>query len=510
MNIMRTVIRRARVGRVGREVLGQPSRGNLIPVHLQERTVPVVVLCGIGALLLMVHANGVADLMDHAAKIAHRVAPAKVDSRGAIAHAAQVAAPCAVDADHDVWARGLRRLLHEVDARLVLPLCHGRTEACLTAVVDVALVSVIDEHVLLPHVLSACWWKRGAVPPGATAWAAIAGPARPSKAGSESFLPRPLLLQQAFLLSLRHAVLFYALADLLASDNTVDVLEVALLDIPVLTWHAVVLVVAGVAVDLQRAARRGRLQHAWVEEQVGPWSLLMPNLLVQRGGTAAAELASLHAKDVHALAKAEGGALVRVHALAGERVEGEATPAGLGLAPGHARHVQEVVRAVRVGLLEVEAAHLRVAAAVRPGARVPSWASAAFRWRHASLGAAAHAWHGGGGLGARARGAGLRVVDRAADHGAELLGAAVRHAVPKGARGPRGRSARVILELHLLVRLLRARLQKAAGAHPLPLLVRGALLLVGPSSRRDRREDEDRRADPGTPGSHGTARSSML
>mmetsp|Transcript_108345 Transcript_108345/g.302088 ORF Transcript_108345/g.302088 Transcript_108345/m.302088 type:complete len:203 (-) Transcript_108345:854-1462(-) len=194
----------------------------------------MVVHRGVRALLLVVHAEGVTDLVDHGPEVPHGVAPAQVDLRHPIAHAAQVAGARVVDAHLDVWSVCNAWLLDQVDARLVPPLLNSCTESFLPDVIDVCFEVIIDDHVLLPMVSLARWRKILALLPWSTAGPAIARPARPfpacSVSNSGAVLLRIRLLRQVV------PVLLDFLTDTMSFHDAVRVLQVLNTDVCEKWW----------------------------------------------------------------------------------------------------------------------------------------------------------------------------------------------------------------------------------------------------------------------------------
>mmetsp|Transcript_106732 Transcript_106732/g.334804 ORF Transcript_106732/g.334804 Transcript_106732/m.334804 type:complete len:547 (-) Transcript_106732:140-1780(-) len=490
VGVVGAVVRRTRVGAVGLEILRPPTGGDVLPVHGQEGTVAVVVGGRVGALLLVVHPDRVADLVDHAAEVAHGVAPAEVDPRCAIAHARQVAAARAVDAHHDVGAAGLRRLFDEVDARLVTPLLHSYAEGLLPAVIDIAFESIVDRDKLLPLVLHARRRRELAVPPGPAAGATISRPARPLEARRLGIRHVSRILIQVNTIDhvlVIQAVLLGGLADLLAGDDRVDVLQVTLLDVPVRAGHAVVLEVTLVAEDLQGAALAHLIlrcgpERSGIKGETSPRRPSVPDLLVQHGGAAAADGAALDAEDVHALAQAELVAELRRRLVRG--VEGDTAHAELRRVPLHARHIQQgVIALVPVGLGEREAADRLVPASIQPSA-VILLGAALRRARGTDLRPAACARRhiGRPRAGARRRVVERRpVVNRKAAHISEVLGAAVLEAAAKGAGSPSKRAGTgtvfIFRNLHVLQTAPRcARLQETVSTRGIRQGLNGAFL----------------------------------
>mmetsp|Transcript_69696 Transcript_69696/g.217557 ORF Transcript_69696/g.217557 Transcript_69696/m.217557 type:complete len:306 (-) Transcript_69696:114-1031(-) len=304
-------------------------------MHLQEGPFAVVIGGRIRSLLLVVHAKGVPDLVDHVAQVVGRVAPSQVDKRKAIAHAVVEAALLHPIADDDADGvriqRRRRLLLLEADARVVCPNPDRLPEDLLPIVVHIVCEPVHDPHILAPLGRHPRHWAGLAPLPWPTAGAAVGGPAVPVPAGPTL---RRLLLQRGALhhFVLRNAVLLLELSDVLPGHNAVSVLNLALQNVPIGFGDAVILVVADVAEDLERAVRGGR-QSLGPEEEAGLWRLLMPDLPVQHRRTASADPSLFDAEDVHGLADAEAGACLCGHRRPLEPVEGQAARARFWLGP---------------------------------------------------------------------------------------------------------------------------------------------------------------------------------
>mmetsp|Transcript_124732 Transcript_124732/g.266162 ORF Transcript_124732/g.266162 Transcript_124732/m.266162 type:complete len:338 (+) Transcript_124732:546-1559(+) len=321
VHISGAVIGRACVGRTVRCILSSHTACDVPPMDLQVRTVTVIPCGGIRALLLVVHAKSVADLVDHIPLMTHVAAPAQVDARPkrTPTHTQHAAGSGIVLVDLDARARRFLRMLDEVDACMTPPHLRRSTEGFLASIVHASHEPVVNDRILLPHVIRGVRCGGGAAQPGTPARAAIVRIATPIIALRAPPPPRRALdrcfRQQG---RLRLTIFFNQLVDHTASHDSVSVLEIALQEGPELSRHAPALEVPLVAPHLQGASCVALLEHrpdgAGAELEAWPRRLLMPDCLVQGGSSAPARGALENAKDVQALREAVAVALRRRHA----------------------------------------------------------------------------------------------------------------------------------------------------------------------------------------------------
>lgn len=104
--IIRTLTAGTDVARLCWRPLRDPIGADLLPVYVQSWTLHSTIwqrnLClGVGTLLLVVDAENVSDLVNHAALVRDRIAPTEVDLCGATWR--RVARTRVVVADFDAW-----------------------------------------------------------------------------------------------------------------------------------------------------------------------------------------------------------------------------------------------------------------------------------------------------------------------------------------------------------------------------------------------------------------------
>mmetsp|Transcript_60582 Transcript_60582/g.169779 ORF Transcript_60582/g.169779 Transcript_60582/m.169779 type:complete len:273 (-) Transcript_60582:288-1106(-) len=270
---------------------------DVLPMHLQVWAMAVVLLDGVGALLLMVHADGVAELVDDVADVPLVAAPAEVD--GDVLRAPGVTNVCReavillhLVVGHDDRGRGRRaRCLDELDARGLPPCVHGFPEGCAPDVVDLRQEEELDDGILLPSALDACDERAPALLPRAAAWAAIL---RPTSAVPRRLAPyvaafdaavRGLGFRRQQAPVLHGLRVFLGLGvDRVPRHDGVDVRLIPNRGVGQLEGHATVLEVAHVAEDLQGARAVGRLglQLPRRHTQPGRGRLLLPDRRVER------------------------------------------------------------------------------------------------------------------------------------------------------------------------------------------------------------------------------------
>mmetsp|Transcript_131726 Transcript_131726/g.409467 ORF Transcript_131726/g.409467 Transcript_131726/m.409467 type:complete len:222 (-) Transcript_131726:285-950(-) len=219
----------------------------------------------------------------------------------------------------------------------------------------------------------------------------------------------------------------------MSRHNAVAVFDIGFVEIQVLQRHAGAVIKPGVAIHAKQTLRCW-LQRLWLEDEVGRWRGFLPNLLVQHRGTAPADTAPLQSEYVHAFAQAEVEALDVRHGGILVGIKGEPALAMRVVCPTHACQVETWVAVLlRPPLLGCRRATdlLEAGNPVSPG---EDSGATTGRSPLAHLHAAADAVLRIGRLlsGALVIGQEHAAVDIATLNFAELLGAAVLHAVPEG------------------------------------------------------------------------------
>mmetsp|Transcript_84803 Transcript_84803/g.243394 ORF Transcript_84803/g.243394 Transcript_84803/m.243394 type:complete len:264 (-) Transcript_84803:985-1776(-) len=141
-----------------RLVLVQPTLLlDVVPMDNEVRALAMVLLHRVGALLLVIHAQDMAELVDEVPDIALGVTPSHVHRRpdgvARVADVADVAMVCVLRVHLKAWCRSWLRGLHEVDAGLFTPCCYCLAKGGPSSTVQGRVEVIFDDNVLLPSPL---------------------------------------------------------------------------------------------------------------------------------------------------------------------------------------------------------------------------------------------------------------------------------------------------------------------------------------------------------------------
>mmetsp|Transcript_12153 Transcript_12153/g.34848 ORF Transcript_12153/g.34848 Transcript_12153/m.34848 type:complete len:381 (+) Transcript_12153:2323-3465(+) len=291
-------------------------------MHLEEGPVAEVVARGVRPLVLMVHADDVAELVGDVPLVQHAVAPAEVDDavRAFVApptgpaQAVHVAPGLFFGDEQVVHAHGRLLDLLEHDARSLGVHGQGRAERRPSGIVLAnALEYVGDHRVLLPNVRNALRRRLHPVIPRAVeAGPAVVRVARPLEAVR-------LAGRQVGRAALLVAALLADLADPPAQDDGVAVLRFVLHEVPVALGHAPRLEGARVAVDAEAAVAGDGAEAIRAKGKASRRRRPAPDVLVEGRGTATAHGAAVVLLEQREKVQRLGGAELEAPPLVGLR-----------------------------------------------------------------------------------------------------------------------------------------------------------------------------------------------